>query len=217
MCKQADYTAHPSCGTRSSTGGKYFGAQTGEIRPIYTNTTAVHSLSGNLWVFWGTGDVNDPTAPNAQEKMYGGKDNDRTTTHGSNEFENYTSQCGSADVGWYINVTNEKMLADPTVYADVVYFTTYNKGVASDACGKSGSAYLYAVNFETSCGAFSGGDRSVFAGSGIASGAVISENPYGGTNVYVTTSEGSQINVVQPPDPYANKANMQYWHDLRVK
>ncbi len=59
--------------------------------------------------------------------------------------------------------------------------------------------------------------RSTAAGTGIASGAVVSENPYGGTNIYVTTSEGARINPVQPPDPFANKPNLQYWHDMRVK
>ena len=218
MCTKTDTS---SCGISDWTGGLFFEAQSGEIRPSYSKVTVAKSSSGDKWVFWGTGDVNDPTGSSAQERMYGAKDNDRTTKHRGNELSNYTSDsnCGDTSEGWYINMSGsgQKILADPTVYADVVYFTLYKPGNVNDACDKSGGAYLFAVNFATACGEYGDGARSVYVGQGIASAPVVSENPYGGTNIYVTTSEGSQINPEQPPDPFANKANMQYWHDMRVR
>lgn len=222
MCTKADYTADAACGIGNWTGGKFYGASSGEIRPIYTKPTVVHTASGDLWVYWGTGDVNDPTASNAQEKFYACKDNDRTTTWSGNDLDNITNGTydpTSGKNGWYMNLSGsgQKILADPTVYADVVYFTSYTPGNANDPCDRSGAADLFAVDYMTGAGEFDGGARSTSAGSGIASGAVVSENPYGGTNVYVTTSEGSQINVVQPPDPTANRSNLQYWQDMRIQ
>ncbi len=47
--------------------------------------------SGDVWVYFGSGDVNDPTASNAQEKMYAVKDNlPRTATYRLNDLENIT-------------------------------------------------------------------------------------------------------------------------------
>ncbi|MBN1471602.1 MAG: hypothetical protein JW925_07465 [Syntrophaceae bacterium] len=265
FCTKAQYTADSTCGISSWTGGLFFETASGNIRPIYTKPTVVHALSGDLWVYFGSGDVTDPTAANAQEKMYGVKDNDRTTKWTLNELSNISSDIStydptSTDNGWYINLSGsgQKILSDPTVYADVLYFTVYTPGSETDPCDTSGDSDLWAVDYVTGKGAFytpaqpeipydpgspaidpdptvigdeipavpetpyqaavpESWSRSVYAGEGIASGAVISENPYGGTNVYVTTSEGSKINPVQPPDPDANKSNLQYWHDMRVQ
>lgn len=228
MCEKVDASAgtalqSSACSTSDWTGNIFYDPSSGEIRPIYTKPTVVKSLSGDYWVYFGTGDLNDPTAANAQEKLYGVKDNDRTTRWGLNDLDNISSLEQTYDYtrgpGWYINLSGggEKMLADPVVYADVVYFTTYTPSHIDDVCEKGGEAKLVAVNYATGAGQFEDGERETSAGSGIASGAVVSENPYGGTNIYVTTSEGAKINAVQPPDPTANKANMQYWHDMRVQ
>lgn len=266
FCTRAEYTADSTCGISSWTGGLFFETSSGNIRPIYTKPTVVHALSGDLWVYFGSGDLTDPTGANAQEKMYAVKDNNRTTKWGINDLDNISSDsstysASSGKNGWYINLSGsgQKILADPTVYADVLYFTVYTPGNASNPCDTGGDSDLYALDYVTGKGAFYTpakpevpyspgspaippnpsipGDtgtpavpetpyspavpeswaRSQYAGEGIASGAVISENPYGGTNVYVTTSEGSKINPVQPPDPDANKSNLQYWHDMRVQ
>ncbi len=49
-------------------------------RPIYTLAAVAKDASGNLWVYWGTGDKTDPTAANAQEKIFAVKDTDWTST-----------------------------------------------------------------------------------------------------------------------------------------
>ncbi|MBN1364114.1 MAG: hypothetical protein JW976_04830 [Syntrophaceae bacterium] len=220
MCTDAQKTADASCGIGSWTGGKFYEAQPGVIRPIYIKPTVTRTLYGDLLVYWGSGDVTDPTAANAQEKIYACKDNDRTTTWHQSDLENITSGTyAGSNNGWYINLTGqgEKILADPTVYADIVYFTSYTPGDANDPCNRSGQSKLWALHFLTGAGQFENGERTTDAGTGIASGPVVSENPHGGTNIYVTTSEGAQINVLQPPDPTANRANLQYWHDMRVQ
>jgi hypothetical protein len=222
FCTKTDSS---SCDTTNWTGGLFFATASGNLRPIYTKPTVVHALSGDVWVYFGSGDVNDPTASNAQEKMYAIKDNSpRTATYHIGDLTNITSTSNTYDPtstsnGWYMNLSGsgQKILADPTVYADVVYFTSYNPGNSNNVCATGGEASLSAVDYITGAGMYSGGARSTSAGTGIASGAVVSENPYGGTNIYVTTSEGARINPVQPPDPFANKPNLQYWHDMRVK
>ena len=51
------------------------------IRPIYTSVTVAVDAEFTLWVYAGTGDKTNPTAPNAQERFYAIKDADRTSTY----------------------------------------------------------------------------------------------------------------------------------------
>ncbi len=99
------------------------------IRPIYTSVAAARDPSRDLWVYWGTGDKTDPTAANAQEKLYAVKDNNRTTTYTIADLDNITTKTYdpvAKPVGWYINFPGqgEKMLGDPTVFGGVIYITT---------------------------------------------------------------------------------------------
>jgi len=72
-------------------------------------------------------------------------------------MENITS-VGSTytgtEQGWFINLTGdgEKMLAEPTVFGGVVYFTTYTPPSASDPCAQGGTASLYGVDYITAPG-----------------------------------------------------------------
>ncbi len=229
FCKTSDGA---TCGVSNWTGGMLFDSSSGgNIRPIFSAASVVRDESNNLWVYFGTGDRNDPTAPNAQEKMVALKDNDLTTTYHYGDLENITSSgstySGTAD-GWYINMTGqgEKILSDPTVYGGVVYFTTYTPPTGNDPCAQGGAAKLYGLGYTTGAGTLtSSGDRSVAVGTGIASSPIISLRP--GTaitpDLYLTTSGGGGIgaNTYRPPNiiiPTPTTRNqMRYWRDMRVQ
>ncbi|HOI75130.1 MAG TPA: PilC/PilY family type IV pilus protein [Syntrophales bacterium] len=233
MCSAADLASNPYCTTSSWSGGYLFAASTGTIRPIFTSPAVAKDKQNNLWIYWGTGDKSDPTASNAQEKFFGLKDNDRTTSYSINDLENITTgtydTASTTKKGWYINLAGqgEKMLADPTVYGGVVYFTSYTPPIGSDLCSQAGTAKLYGVNYTTGGAALTtstGTARSVTLGVGIPSAPVISLKPGSSPvpDLYVTVSGGAgtgastmraDINPVSP----SNRTNMLYWRDRRLQ
>ncbi|MCX5843254.1 MAG: PilC/PilY family type IV pilus protein, partial [Deltaproteobacteria bacterium] len=75
LCTKADGS---SCSESSWQATLLYDSSSGVIRPIYTMPAAAVDGAGNSWIYWGTGDKSDPTAPNAQEKLYALKDNNRT-------------------------------------------------------------------------------------------------------------------------------------------
>ncbi len=232
MCTKAMLDASATCNTGNWTGSKLFGASTGTIRPIYTIPVVAKDSSGNMWVQWGTGDKVDPTASNAQEKFFAVKDNNRTTTYSINDLDNITSAGSTYDtssttkVGYYINLSGsgEKILADPTVFGGVAYFTSYVPASGNNPCDQGGASYLYAINMVTGGPVFSSGSRSMSVGSGISSAPIISMRPGGSSmsDLYVTVSGGSgtsanttRINF-NPPG-VSNRTNILYWKDKRLE
>lgn len=217
------------CNKLNWTGGRLFASSTGVIRPIFTSAAVARDAAWNLWVYWGTGDKTDPTAANAQEKLYALKDNDRTTTYGISDLENITTgiyAVDSAKQGWYINFSGggEKILAEPTIFGGVVYLTSYTPATGNDPCSQAGTGSLYALNYTTGSGIFSGGARSMTLGTGIPSPPIISMKPgnVASADLYVTTSGGSGTGAstqranLTPPG-VANRTNMLYWRDRRMK
>jgi Tfp pilus tip-associated adhesin PilY1 len=230
FCRSGDM---PDCGISGETtnwsGGLFFDSSSGNIRPIYTMPAVAKDDAGNLWVYWGTGDKTDPTASNAQEHLYGVKDNDRTSTYAVSDIQNITTASGTYDnpsrVGYRILLTGggQKMLADPTVFGGVVYFTTYEPPSGSNPCEQGGVSSLFAINYATGSGALTGGARSMAVGTGIASAPVVSLPPDSGPpDLYVTTSGGggasaSTQRVDITPAGALNRTNMLYWRDQRIQ
>jgi Tfp pilus tip-associated adhesin PilY1 len=227
FCRAADM---PSCGTSNWSGGMFFDSATGAIRPIYTGAAVTKDTGGNLWVYWGTGDKTDPTGPNAQEHFYAVIDRDQTDPANlqidnlmqDTDVWNYT---GKPD-GYRIQLAGggQKILAEPTVFGGVVYFTTYTPSTGSDPCEQSGTASLYAVKYATGTGALAGNARSMGVGAGIPSAPVLSLKPgAGGTaDLYVTVSGGgstgaSTSRVNMNPPGVSNRTNMLYWLDKRLQ
>lgn len=236
-----------NCGISSWSGGKFFDATvgTGNTRPIYSTPSVTKDSSGNLWVYWGTGNKMAPTAKTGiQEYFYGVKD-DRSSTISATNVTNvavsatteYVNSSTNTAKGYRIQLANpnigEKVLADSTIFGSVVYFTTYTPSSGSDACNQSGDAKLYGINFETGGGAISSGTRSMNIGSGIPSAPVISMKP-GSSNpapdLYVTTSgtgggttgnetvtDASTQRVNFNPPGSASRTNMLFWRDRRIQ
>ncbi|PKN50759.1 MAG: hypothetical protein CVU55_15355 [Deltaproteobacteria bacterium HGW-Deltaproteobacteria-13] len=234
LCRQTDGA---SCSKSNWTGGLFFDSTNAPLRPIFTAATVAKDGYNNTWVYWGTGDKLDPTSPNAQEKLYALKDTDRTSTRRLTDLENITAE-GSiytgTGYGWFINLTGsgEKMLAEPTVFGGVVYFTTYTPPSGNDPCAQGGTAKLFGVNYTTGAGALDivGASpsttlpRSTTIGTGIASAPVVSMRPGNDPtpDLYVTTSGGGGISgetarVNITPKGLANRTNIIFWKDTRIE
>jgi type IV pilus assembly protein PilY1 len=234
------------CNTSNWSGARLFEASSGVIRPIFTMPSVSKDQLGNLWLDWGTGDKTDPTAANAQEKLYAVKDNERSGTHTINDLDNITSGTysdSSTKHGWYINFAGmgEKVLSDPAVFGGVVYISTYTPPSGGDPCAQAGEAKLYGLDYTTGAGIIpvldaSGNPtgattRSMTVGVGIPSGAILSLKPIGsytpGTtdsiaDIYMTTSGGGGTNlttdrVPMEPPSLANRTNLIHWKDRRLE
>jgi type IV pilus assembly protein PilY1 len=87
--------------------GEYYPAQA-----IYSTPTLTVDVSGNLWVFFGTGDRNHPNST-ASNRFYGIKENsDMTNGHELTESDltDVTAGGGSPTQGWYIRLgSSEKV------------------------------------------------------------------------------------------------------------
>jgi Tfp pilus tip-associated adhesin PilY1 len=213
FCTQQD---EPGCNINNWRGGMLFDASSAGARPVFTSAAVAKDASSQLWVFWGTGDKQDPTSRNDQDKFFAVIDSDRTSTYKIDNLQDITTGTYSGvKQGWYLKLTDqgEKMLADPAVFAGMVLFTTYTPGSSSDPCGgTSGTAKLYAmammpiaingITYNPGAGVLSepsdktskaGGQRSITLGSGIPSAPIISQKPSssgtaGTTDLYVSVS-----------------------------
>jgi len=230
FCKSSDGS---SCSTSNWSASTLFTATSSSgNRPIYTTAAVAKDGNGNLWVYWGTGDKTDPTSSSAQEKFMALKDTDGTSSRTLSDMENITSEDSFSDsskYGYYINLAGqgEKMLAEPTVFGGLVYFTTFIPSQGnSDPCAAGGTATLYGLNYTTGGGALplTGTPRSLVVGTGISSAPVISLKPSGGLvpDLYITTSgsgtTGAQtLRVNINPPGLSNRTNMLYWKDKRVE
>ena len=236
FCRAADMLAPPtqpnSCGisgqTVNWTGGRMYRSAT--VQPIFTKATVTIDDQNNLWVYWGTGNKEMPKDTSTSDTVFGVKDNDRSTTYASGNLKNISTAGqtydNSADTqyGFYINLpgTGEKMLADPTVFGGVVYFTSYTPPTGSgDLCLQGGTGALYALGYTSGDGRF-GGARSTSLGAGIASSPIISLRP-GGLNadMYVTLSGGGGTSASTlhpfPNLPMGSTVNIFNWKDRRIQ
>jgi len=208
---------------------KLFDASSGQIRPVYTQAVGSFDTQNNLWIYFGTGDKSDPTAPNAQEKFFAIKegclyDASSCTDHSLSDLTNHTTKSGEVtDHGWYINMTGhgEKILGPPTVFGGVVYFTSYTPSQSADPCDAGGSSTLYAVCYTTAAGQLSDGSRTLSLEYGMASTPIvsISRDPSTGQlsgSVFVNTSTRGLQNPNVNPNIPPSLVDYIYWKDMRI-
>jgi Tfp pilus tip-associated adhesin PilY1 len=225
-----------NCTTANWTGGIFVDSSSGSIRPIHTGAAVAKDASGNTWVFYGTGDKVDPTAPNAQEYFFAVKDLDRTSViNGFSDIDLINStgdtyDAGSKPLGYRIALPGggQKILAEPTIFGGVAYFTSFTPGNSNDPCVQSGEATLNAVNMTTAAGIFTGetNPRQMVIGSGMASSPIISLAP-GGTGsaaaqLYITVSGGGLSSASTQKLEFnvpgvTNRTGLLYWRDRRVR
>jgi type IV pilus assembly protein PilY1 len=116
---------------------------------IYAAPAVALDRQRAIWLFFGTGDRNRPTAMSAG-RFYGLKDdtdmtNGAALTGASAGIKDVTSGNATASQGWYVVLAGrgEKSLAAANVFNGTVFFSTFTPDRAG-ACGV-GSTKLYAL------------------------------------------------------------------------
>ncbi len=217
-------------------------------RKIFHAPDAVRESFGEI-IFFGTGDRADPMETGVMNRFYAIKNEwegiETFATLSESDLVDVTDdllQLSTAEEkaavqaaletskGWYIRLENpgEKVLASPTVFAGVVYFTTYTPGepgvVSEDPCMVStarGTARLYAVDYLTGVSVYNWSeevegaaelgklDRSKVIGSGIPSAPVVAVLE-GGPEIFLGVEGG----VVKETPVAKTDMNIFYWRQI---
>jgi type IV pilus assembly protein PilY1 len=218
------------------TGRRLFEAPGGEKHSIYYQPAVALDRYGKPWVYFGTGDRENPKDyQNPPERFYAVKD-DGLGNYPRKEADlkdvtiDNTFTIDQTKEGWFIQLEKtgkklEKVLAKPVVFNQLIYFTTYTYTESADPCSVAGTAKAYIVEYRSGGGAASTlgdyaipstpSDRSVPIGSGasgVPSAPVISVNSEGKASVTITTTMG-QILSEKAFSPTAIKAPL-YWREV---
>jgi type IV pilus assembly protein PilY1 len=205
-------------------------ASVSEKHNIYYPVAVAFDKNAIPWVFFGTGDRENPIE-SGLERFYAVKDDGLGTyPRLQGDMSNVTSTntfIPPVDPlkGWTINLTNykEQALARPVVFHNLVYFTTFSpKESDTDVCTTGGTARLYVLHYLSGGGALevdalsdldgSAGTRSKIIGSGLPSAPSISLNAQGQAIIIVGTTE-SQVFSQQAFSP-TNPKRLLYWRDV---
>jgi type IV pilus assembly protein PilY1 len=138
--------AAASSQTNPPAAGEYYPTQA-----IYFPPALAYDATGNLWIFFGTGDRYHPNNT-ASNRFYGIKENTNMTNGNELTESSLTNMStgGTITQGWYVPLaSNEKVLASSDVFNSIVLFTTFTP-VTAAVCGTGGGdAKLYAINMTT--------------------------------------------------------------------
>jgi|CryGeyStandDraft_6_1057127.scaffolds.fasta_scaffold10344_2 type IV pilus assembly protein PilY1 len=206
----------------------------GEKHRIYYQPAVGFDQNRKPWVYFGTGDREDPKDwSNTQERFYAIKDDGSGNypRKESPDLHDFTGEntftTDPTKSGWFIKLDKsgqslEKVLARPYVFYRLVYFTTYTNVETSDLCTVEGIGKEYIVYYLTGGGALAVDDlsdllgtpsaRSKEIGSGAPSSPVISVNMKGKASVIIGETSG-QIFSQGAFSPSTNKAIM-YWREV---
>lgn len=205
--------------------GAYYPAQA-----IYSSPALAFDDSGNLWVYFGTGDRNHPNNT-AANRFYGIKDN-TSMGNGSvlseSSLVDITSVNLTASQGWFFLLSaDEKVLAASDVFNKVVFFSSFTP-TTTVACGTGGgTAKLYAIQMLTGYAAVdwtdgselassdSSNTRSKTIGTGIPSKPVLVIG-YSGATVTASVVAGTtsqQLPSNPAPAPSSLK-RLLYWREV---
>jgi hypothetical protein len=197
--------------------------------PIYYPPAVCLDPLGNLWVFFGTGDRENPIEMNTQERFYAVKDDEGGSyPYEEKDLSDVTSSNtynqDSSKKGWYLRLAKtEKVLAKPTVYNRLVYFTTYTyTRTSTDICQVGGVGKVYTVEYLSGGGAtqFSDlaymegqtSDRSTEFGSGIPSAPVVTISTKGVVSLIIGTTTGQIYSQTIASIPSRNE--ILYWREV---
>ena len=185
-----------------------------EKHPIYYQPAVAFDQNKIPWVYFGTGDRENPNdSTNPPERFYAIKDDGQGVYPRREENlkdliglgENTFTKVVDPYKGWFIKLDktdgkHEKVLAKPAVFSRLVYFTTYSFKQTNDPCKVSGDAKLYIIEYQSGGGAIlvndysdllgTASDRSKIIGEGIPSSPVISVNMDGEASIIVGTTSG---------------------------
>lgn len=221
------------------TGKRLFAAPVGLLgkseHPIYFQAAVAFDKKMAPWVFFGTGNREDPNAILYTDRFYAVLDNrvggypyDESALKDVTGINTFSPLSGGN--GWFFmlvdalgNALGEKVLSKPSVFNQIVYFTTETPTETTSAtCEVVGSAKLYAVYYLTGGGALAvddnsdlaggGGSRSKSIGKGIPSSPVITINLKGEASILVGTTS-NQISS-EPVFAEADFRKILYWREV---
>jgi hypothetical protein len=200
-----------------------------EKHPIYYQPAVTLDPSGTIWVYFGTGDRENPTDTNNKENFYAVKDDGGYTAvqpYKENDLKKLgvtsdnTYSKVSTEKGWRIELsTSEKVLARPAVFNGLVYFTTFTP-ITTDPCSAGGDAKLYIVEYLSGGGATdtaayllgTTSSRFIDIGGGVPSAPIISVNMKGQGSVIVgTTASGIYSSTIHS---HPTNKELIYWREV---
>ncbi|MGA6992764.1 MAG: PilC/PilY family type IV pilus protein [Candidatus Deferrimicrobiaceae bacterium] len=204
-------------------------------QPVYNRVEAadVNASGTTRYLYFGTGDRENPISSGSSGKFYAIKDTDSFTglidESVSGHLADLTGSITSAGggtmgtYGWKIVLGNiasttndssthagEKVLSDPLVFFNRVYFTTYTPN-STDPCSGGGIARVYGLNYLTAGAGMEPlaalGETGtkvpthVYTDKGMPSSPALSINPGGQSSVFIGFSDGSyqEIAIESPP------------------
>jgi len=223
-----------STSTASWTARKIFasnpGADSSTGRKVFYKPAVTLEVGYEL-IFFGTGDRAHPVSATEVNRLYAVKDAGQTTTKTESDLSDATSTTTvniASTYGWYAKLntnTEEKVLAQATVFGGVAYYTTYTPVVSASMCSTGGgTSRLYSMNYLDAGPAYNYNtsndtmgtvvknttDRSTIIGSGIASGLVTVVSPRG-----FTALVGSGGAIVKPDVKQSGSSIPTYWREVR--
>jgi type IV pilus assembly protein PilY1 len=218
-------------------GKRLFAAPKGgsEKHNIYSAPAVAFDDNGIPWVYFGTGDREDPAdSRNERERFYGAKDDGLGNyPRDEGDLKDVTSintfSVDSTKKGWYVKLQKagkqlEKVLAKATVFNRLLYFTTYTYYKRpEDPCAVAGLSKEYVVEFLSGGGALSVDEMSDFSGApsasrsrdigmGAPSTPVITINSKGKASVIIETTSG-QVFSQMAFSPTASR-DILYWREV---
>jgi len=217
-------------------------------QPVYHRVEPAAVSETTRYLFFGTGNQESPISDGGTGKFYAVKDSDASTALVlESSLDNVTSNLGSGTVapgnfGWYVNLagvdnpaantvdTNlhamEKVLSDPVIFFNNVYFTTFTPN-PSDPCNAGGIARVYGINmYNATAGlAYAAGYGQkptgvkvgyyVYSGNpegGIPSSPSLSIYPSGQSSIFVGFSTGA-IKEIKIESPLHTKS-IKSWKEI---
>jgi len=195
-------------------------------QPAYNRVESadVFSSGNTRYLYFGTGDRENPISNGSSGKFYAIKDTDSFTGlidesvsgHLADLTGSITTAGGGAmgTYGWKIVLGNiastsndssthvgEKVLSDPIVFYNKVYFTTYTPNTV-DPCSGGGIARIYGLDYLTAGAGMepiallgeTAGTKvptHVFTDKGMPSSPALSINPGGQSSVFIGFSDGT--------------------------
>jgi type IV pilus assembly protein PilY1 len=188
-------------------------ASNSEKHPVFYQPAVVFDDYRIPWVYYGTGDRENPTdTTNPSEFFYAVKDDgDGVYPRRENQELQEISSINTftpdpLKKGWYLILEHsaqlvEKVLAKPVVFNNIVYFTTYAYRGKATGCSVEGDARLYELYYATGGGALNvdelsdlkgtpSAQRYETIGTGVPSNPVISVNMKGTASIVIGTTSG---------------------------
>jgi len=179
---------------------KIFQANAGQ--PVYHRVEPGTIDETTRYLYFGTGNQESPVSDGGTGKFYAIRDTDASTALIlESGLANLTGNLGTGTAsptasGWFVNLsaivnssanaadtfthTAEKVLSDPVIFFNNVFFTTFTPN-AADPCNGGGVARVYGVNMvNATAGLATLSERGESSSSGKVAYHVYSGNPEGG-------------------------------------